>query len=353
MTEAPRAIHPRPRSVHDLLFAPTTRGVLIAASRDPDAKLTFIVTPAEGSYPTGPTGAVAVKIPATPAAAAAIRRETSMLIDLRDAPLGSQADTIPQYVETLDSDGLPALVSTALPGVPMSVPYHQWLHTGRSDSVAADFALASGWLRRFQTATAGERARIKWADEVAGLLRDRWPTHPQLETALVRLAAADRRLGAYGVARTIVHGDYWFGNLLVEDGAISAVIDWEAGELSGWPLRDLVRFALSYCLYLDRHTRPGHRVRRHRALRRTGFGPGINYGLLGSGWLPDLVRQYLRDGLRTLGLPPELWYSAAITGLGEVAALANDDEFGTNHLALLAGLPPWPPTDQQERGRKP
>jgi len=350
VTEAPRAIHPRPRSVRELLFAPATRGVLIAASRDPDAKLTFIVTPAEGSYPTGPTGAVAVKIPATPGAAAAIRQETSMLIALRDCALGSQSGTIPQYVDTLDSDGLPALVSTALSGTPMSVSYHRWHHTSRSGSVATDFALASGWLRRLQTATAGERARIKWAGEVAGLLSDRWASHPQLEAALVRLTAADHRLGGHGLAKTVVHGDYWFGNLLVEDDAISGVIDWEAGERSGWPLRDLVRFALSYCLYLDRHTRPGHRVRRHRGLRRTGFGPGITYGLLGAGWLPDLVRQYLRDGLHVLGLPPELWYSAAITGLGEVAAQANDDEFGASHLALLAGLPPWPPTDQQERG---
>jgi hypothetical protein len=66
--------------------------------------------------------------------------------------------------------------------------------------------------------------------------------------------------------------------------------------------------------------------------------------------LPELVRHHLCDGLRTLGLPAGLWYSAALAGLGEIAALANDDEFGGNHLTLLAGLPPWPATDQQEAG---
>lgn len=346
MTESPRAIHPRPRSVRDLLFAPTSRGVLIAASRDPDAKMTFIVTPPTGTYPTGP---VAIKIPATPGAASAIRSETRMLLDLREVPLGSMAQTIPQYVDTLDSDGLPALVSTALHGTPMSIGYHHWLHTSRPQLVATDFALAGGWLRRFQTATAGERGRIEWAAEVGHQLRQRWPGHPQLATALVRLASADHQLRDQQVTRTMVHGDYWFGNLLLNDGVISGVVDWEAGAQSGWPLRDLVRFALSYCLYLDRHTRPGRRVLRHRGLRRTGFGPGIRYGLLGDGWLPDLVRYYLRDGLVSLGLPPQLWYSAALTGLGEVAALANDDEFGSNHLDLLAGLPLWP-TDHQGQG---
>jgi hypothetical protein len=349
MTGAPRAIHPRPRSVHDLLFAPATRGVLIAASRDPDAKMTFIVTPPPGTYPNGPAGAVAVKIPATAVAATAIRRETRMLLDLREAELGSLGETIPRYLETLDSDGLPALVSTALHGTPMSVAYHHWLHTARPGLVAADFALAGGWLRRFQAATAGERNRIRWAVEVTDQLRDRWPGHPLLEAALVRLASADHQLGDHRVTRTMVHGDYWFGNLLLADDVISGVVDWEGGARSGWPLRDLVRFAVSYCLYLDRHTRPGHRVLRHRGLRRTGFGPGISYGLLGRGWLPDLVRSYLRDGLTGLGLPAELWYSAALAGLGEVAALANDDEFGSNHLELLAGLPLWP-TDQQARG---
>lgn len=329
-------IEAQPRSVQDLLFAPSTRGVLIAASRDPDAKLTFIVTPSAG------TGPVAIKIPATPMAGIAISAETRMLLDLREVSLGSIAATVPQYVDTLDSDGLPALVSTALPGTPMSVGYHHWLHTARPRLVAADFAVAGGWLREFQTATAGETNRIEWAAEVGYQLRHRWPDHPQLAAALLRLAFADRQLDVQRVARTMVHGDFWFGNLLLQDGAISGVVDWEGGGRSGWPLRDLVRFALSYCLYLDRHTRPGHQVRGHRGLRRTGFGAGITYGLLAVGWLPDLVRGYLRDGLVSLGLPPRLWYSAALTGLGEVAALANDDEFGSNHLELLAWLPLGP-----------
>jgi hypothetical protein len=65
--------------------------------------------------------------------------------------------------------------------------------------------------------------------------------------------------------------------------------------------------------------------------------------------MPNLVRSFLRDGLAALGLPPELWYSAALVGLGEVAALANDDDFGSSHLELLASLPLWI-ADQQERG---
>ncbi|HEY3556008.1 MAG TPA: aminoglycoside phosphotransferase family protein [Kribbella sp.] len=345
MTEAPKAFHPRPRSVHDLLFAPGSRGVLIALSRDPDAKRTFVVTPPAGTYVDGPAGAVAIKIPVTMAAAGAITRETRMLIALGEANLGELGKTVPRYLETLDSDGLPAVVTTVLRGVPMSVAYHRWLHTSRPGPVTEDFALAAGWLRHLQLATEGERARITWASEVASQVRSRWPGHPKLEAAQVRLAAADRQLKQHRVVRTMVHGDYWFGNLLVDDHRVSGVVDWESGARSGWPLQDLVRFALSYCLYLDRHTRPGRSVRGHQGLRRTGFGAGIRYGLLEAGWLPDLVRLYLRTRLDELGLPTALWYGAALAGLGEIAATANDDEFAANHLELLAGLPHWPLAD--------
>ncbi len=98
----------------------------------------------------------------------------------------------------------------------------------------------------------------------------------------------------------------------------------------------MARFALSYCLYLDRHTRPGHRVAGHPGLRRSGFGSGVRYGLLGTAWLPVLVRRFLADGLGDLGLPRGLWYDVALAGLGEIAAGANDEDFGADHLSLLA-----------------
>jgi len=144
-----------------------------------------------------------------------------------------------------------------------------------------------------------------------------------------------------------VHGDYWFGNVLLSGSTVSGVVDWEAGTLLGSPLRDLARFPLSYALYLDRHAGPGAPVSGHPGLRRSGFGAGIRYALLGSGWLPDAARRFLGDGLERLGVPRRFWYDVALTGLGEIAATANDDSFGSDHLGLLASLPDRP----QARGR--
>ncbi len=323
------------RSVEDLLIDPRSRGVLIAASKDPDAKLTFVVT-----TPRPASDSVAVKIPTTKAAGAAIEHEGRILAQLSRYRLGPIANTIPRCVDILRLDeNRPVLVSTAVAGTPMSVGYHRWLHTARPSTVTTDFELAADWLRRFQSATAAGRAPLAWAAEVAESLSGRWDGHPALPAALNRLAWANDALLPVQVRRTAVHGDFWFGNVLVAGPMVTGVVDWEAGAAESWPLRDIVRFALSYSLYLDRHTRPRHRVIGHRGLRREGFAPGIVYALLGRGWFVAELRSFLAQALSAAGVPASLWYAAALTGIGEVAATANGDSFGAGHLQLLAELP--------------
>jgi hypothetical protein len=328
-----------PRPAEELLQDPQIRGVLMAASRDPDAKLTFVVPPP----PTGLDGrrrdGLVVKVPSTHVAGAAVEREGRMLVTLRRAGLGALADTVPRYVESRQVDGRPVLVCTALPGTPMSISYHQPFHTALPSLVRADYAAAAAWLRQFQDLTSCGTELVTWGTDMAEELRRRWDGDPLLPAALDRLDHAQRRMDGQRTLRTAVHGDFWFGNLLITRGAVSGVVDWEAGTPSGSPLTDLARFALSYSLYLDRHTRPGHRVLGHRGLRRTGFAPGVTHALLDDGWYPDLVRGFLSEGLRDLGLPVSLWYDVALVGLADVAASANHDDFGHGHLKLLAELP--------------
>ena len=323
------------RRLQDLMSQPHVRGVLLAASKDPDAKLTFVTSPLPGRT-TGER--VAVKIPTTVQAGVAVEHEGRMLVQLRRMALGGLAETVPRYVGSLHLDGLPVLVSTAVTGVPMSVGYHRWLHTARPSLVRRDLDLALGWLRELWDSSAGSDVALTWAGETGETLRGRWDGHPLLDEAVARIEVADRRFGGLRCRRSAVHGDFWFGNVLVDDGRVTGVVDWEASSTADCPLRDLARFAISYSLYLDRHTRPRGAVRGHPGLRREGTAPGVAYALRGKGWFPGLVRSFLADGLDALGLPRSLWYDVALVGIGEVAATANDDAFGAQHLELLAGL---------------
>jgi hypothetical protein len=317
-------------------------GVLIATSRDPDAKITFVECLPDRQ-------GVAIKLPTTDVAGGAVCREGRLLVALRCLQLGPVGATIPRYVRSSTLDGRPVLVSAALPGSPMSVGYHAWRHTARHRSVARDFAAAAGWLRDFQQATAGPTQQVTWPAEVAEALAGRWDGHPALPPALDRLQVARAALAGHRMPLTAVHGDFWCGNILLRGGQVTGVVDWEAGAVAGCALRDAARFVLSYSLYLDRHTGADKAVSGHRGLRRDAFGAGIRHALVGDGWYPRLTRRFLADGLARHDLPRSLWYAVALAGLGEVAASANDDQFGEDHLRLLAELPLRP---RRARGRR-
>lgn len=327
----------------DELLSGAGRGVLLSMSKDPDAKVTFVTTAGDPRHHR-----VAVKVGTTPRASLAVETEGRALVGLRRRPLGRLHDTIPRYVNSFRDGSTAVLVSSIVPGVPMSVAYHQWLHTARPEPVRADFRRAWRWLRTFQQHTAGPSSPVTWAEAVRDDVAGRWDGHPQLPHALGRLDAAAEMLRGCVTPTSAVHGDFWFGNVLVTGDDVSGVIDWESAAMSGCPLRDLARFALSYSLYLDRHTRPGHRVLGHPGLRRSGFGNGIRYALLGPSWLSVTVRDFLATGSADLGLTRGHWYAVGITGLGEIAASANSEAFGADHLGLLARLPTRPRLERRQ-----
>jgi hypothetical protein len=238
----------------------------------------------------------------------------------------------------VDADGMPAMVTTGLPGAPMQVRYHGWRHTARRSRVAADFTAAGSWLAALHAATADASEPVDFAAISLSRIEDRFPDHPALATVRPRLSGAAERLAAARTPRTVVHGDFWAGNLLLRDGRVSGVVDWEAGELAGEPLRDVVRFALSYSLYLDRHARPGRRVPGHAGLRADRFGAGVVAAVCGPGWIHALVRDFVTDALTRLGAPAGLWREALLAGVAEVAASADHPDFAAAHLQLLAEL---------------
>jgi len=297
--------------------------------------VTILIFPPGAARP-----AYVAKVPTTDAAALSVEREAERLAEVGDRVAGPVSATIPELVATVEHLGRPVLIMTALPGQSMLAAYHSWRHTARREVVAADFAAAGDWLAGLQSAVGGDgQASVaRMLDGVADVLGRRFGGQAGADADLAQLAALRGRLEGHRTPQSVVHGDFWAGNLLTERGRVLGVIDWEHARLTGSPVRDLARFATSYSLYLDRHTRQGRLVAGHRGLRAGRWGAGVDYAIDGTGWYPDLVRSFVRTGLERLGVSPSCWRDVLLADLATSAASADHDEFARNHLLLFRRL---------------
>jgi Phosphotransferase enzyme family len=324
---------PGDADLRTLLSTPGSHVILLDGSRDPNSGVTVLVTEPGSAEPH-----LAVKIATTAAAAEVIAREARLLVELRRRALPTVGQTLPRHLGVFDADGMLASVTSVVPGVPMRTSYHEFRHVARPGSVRGDFAAAQDWLTALHADSMTEAAPIALLEGVAAQIAARWPDDPRTPDLAGRLGPLATRLSSAGTKRAVVHGDFWAGNLLISHGTVTGVVDWAAGELSGEPLRDVVRFALSYSLYLDRHTRPGRPVPGHPGLRAGRWGAGIRYALSGQGWYGQLVRGFVESALVRLGGPGGLWRAALLAGLGEIAVTADHADFAIRHRDLLMQL---------------
>ncbi len=331
MTAQPVAEMPPATGLAELLSDSAFRITVLSTSRDPNAKLTALLRPVDARR-----SALVVKIPTTALAAAAVAHEARVLAELHSLTSSVISTTVPHVVEMMATRQGDALVVTLAPGRPMTNGYHRWRHTRSPVSVAQDLGAVAAWLRALQTQTVSGTAPVEMDAGVTDLILSRFAHEPGVDRTVDAVRAACARLREHDAPRTVVHGDLWCGNVLVADGSVTGVVDWEEGRLAGEPIRDIVRFALTYALYLDRHTRHGHKVVGHPGLRATEWGAGITYLVDGDGWVCDLLRAFVRVSMSRLGVPGGLWRDALLAGIAEVAARADDTDFARAHLTVLA-----------------
>lgn len=305
--------------------------LVLGASKDPNPKVTVVLLSRASAEPS-----LVIKVPMTDVAAAAVARETAVLESLHTE--FGQLPCLPRVLGLVDFRGRDAAVMGGLQGTPMFTSYHLRRHTTKSKRVAADFSAVQRWLDSFQRLTRGSRAPVSIADGTREELENRFHQDELLGRAVESHAMLAARLGQHVVAQAGVHGDLWAGNVLVTGRKVSGVVDWELGTLEGNPLRDLVRFAITYALYLDRHTKPGKAVVGHDGLRAGEWGAGIRYAVEAQGWFCDLFRSFIHNGLVRLGVPKLDWRDAVLAGLLEVAVTADEHEFARHHLELFVEL---------------
>jgi aminoglycoside phosphotransferase len=317
-------------SLETLMSRPGIHPVLLAGSRDPNAKLTMMLIDECGP-------AFAVKIATTDASAVVVRSEGQLLAALHNAGLGALAASVPRPVGFVTSHDLPALVTGALSGTPMAVSYHAWRHTARRRTVRADFDAAAEWLAGLHRRTAGDSKPVTMLAESLNRIEERFGKQRQLRS---RLSGPANRLARQVTPRTAVHGDYWFGNILIDKKKVVGVVDWEAGAFVGEPLRDVARFAVSYALYLDRHVASGASIPGHRSLRASEWGVGLTHAANGPGWFNDVALSFCAAALARLGANPACARDLILAGIADVAATADHPEFARSHLDLLRRLDP-------------
>jgi aminoglycoside phosphotransferase len=328
------ATAPAPATLADLIDLVGGRVACLAMSEDRNAKVTVLLFPPGQDRP----GYVA-KVPTTPTAAGQVTREAAVLGDPALRALGPIGATIPRPVMTVEHLGRPVLVTSGLPGRNMFAEYHSWRHTARAATVRADFAAAGRWLSELHRHTARSGCDLaSMLDGAAESIARRFGDDAATAADLDRLEGLRCRLSGHRLARVMQHGDFWPGNLLTSDGRVSGVIDWEHARPDGVPVRDLARFAISYSLYLDRHTRPGRRVAGHPGLRADRWGAGLEYAVGAPGWYPELVRGFVAGGLRRLGVPANRWRDVMLAELASIAAETDHPGFARSHLLLFRRL---------------
>ncbi len=161
--------------------------LIVGSSKDPNAKVTVLLVSPESGRPV-----LAIKAPTTDDAARAVEAERRALVGLARLELAHVGDTIPRVVETVEFEGRPALVTTALRGTPMMTSYLGWLHTARRSSVEADFAAVDAWLAAFQACTADGSVSLDIDSGVGARLSTRFSDDRRIEGDLEQLRATRR-----------------------------------------------------------------------------------------------------------------------------------------------------------------
>lgn len=186
-----------------------------------------------------------VRLPLTTNGIEGLRREIELLPLLATTPVVELVD-IPTVVESgADGAGRPWVVLDWLDGD------DAWAARDTTDENATGLASAMANVVKAIGACGGlpapERSAGARGGPIAPLLDrlDDWLSSPTWSASSLLDVAAVRRVAARcaeaagdPVAQSFVHGDLIAGNLLVRDGALSAVIDW-GGAGHGDPAQDL------------------------------------------------------------------------------------------------------------------
>jgi aminoglycoside phosphotransferase (APT) family kinase protein len=185
-----------------------------------------------------------VKFPRTPQAAAVLRRQADVLAALHADPrLQGWSPSPPRILRSGDVEGYSYWVEDALPGYPMSVSTLR--RTGRAALLDAAVRVIDELHDRTTEPRLVDRAVVDgWVDRPVRRLEKFAVTRhrPQgLLNALDRIRTElTGSLRGRVVPSSWIHGDFWPGNLLASNMAVTGVVDWDRADPGQLALHDLL-----------------------------------------------------------------------------------------------------------------
>jgi aminoglycoside phosphotransferase len=171
---------------------------------------------------------VVAKLPRYSSNGTTMRREEEALEAVRLVLDGAVRDAVPRSLGIHDVDGTEVLLQTGIPG------RHLVAETAsgrlRPSALAKQIELVLDWCLTMQAAScrmtvvddaliAGSLEPLA-ADGLAALDRD-----PRVGSLLDQTLEQARNLRGTSLPMVVCHGDYWAGNMLVDRGRVSGVVD--------------------------------------------------------------------------------------------------------------------------------
>jgi len=339
---------------------PLRGGLVIAVDADPAGKVSLLLLDRAGS-----PRAVA-KVSRRRDDDGRLEAEYAALQRLRDRPLPRVGPSVPRPLLLERFSGRPALVTTAVPGAPLSVRYHHPGHVSSPRRVAADLAAAGQWLAAFHddVGTTAVSCQEVWLTQLVPLFERYRGTIGWSEwegELFERMRSWVGDLAEVRVPMTFVHGDYCIGNLLLDGDVVSGVVDWELGRGVAPALTDVFKLPASYGSFLDRAAprrdggvvgHAGWAVAGKRWAGRSSWPnlTGFLYTFFGDGWFPELVRDHLLRSYRRLGCPPEVEPLFLVGFVAEQVLTLDNPVYRQGYRDVLrtmselyAGQLPWRP----------
>jgi Phosphotransferase enzyme family len=310
------------------------------------------------------TPSVVAKLPRYGATSPTLRREAETLDAVRGALDGPVRRAVPRSLGLHWVAGTEVLLQTGCPG--RQLVAETAAARPRPAALGRQLDLVLGWSLAMQRAS-GRRQAVD--DTLIGAALEAPAAaclaalggDPAVGRLLDRALEGARALRGTPLPLVACHGDYWAGNVLVERGQVSGVVDWERGSLDGLPFQDLVKAVGSAAYRLDRY----------RSLARRGpaalpgwgdlgpwtgigdprFATGFRAAFVQPGWLADLARHHLTGAFRRAGIPLA-WLPVAVVLylVGQVTQAADSPPSVAGWGSVLRALAAFPATWADEAG---